>query len=55
MQGTHVSALLFLFTQYMKCIVCLNIHGTYVTALLYLLTQYMYMYKISQYTWDPCV
>ena len=47
MQGTHVSALLFLFTQFMKCIVRLNIHGTYVTALLFLITQYMYIYKVS--------
>ena len=45
--GTHVTALLFLLTQYMyRYIGCLNIHGTHVTALSFLLTQYMYRYHI---------
>ena len=42
---THLTALLFLLTQYMyKYIGCFNIHGTHVTALLFLLTQYIYEY-----------
>ena len=33
---------------------CLNIYGTHVTALLFLLSRDMYIYKVSQYTLDPC-
>ena len=33
---------------------CINIHETHVTGLLFLLTKYMYIYRLSQYTWDPC-
>ena len=33
---------------------CLNIHGTNVTALLFLLTRCMHIYRVSQYSCDPC-
>ena len=52
--GTHVMPVYFgplsicIFTG------CLNIHEPHMTALLFLPTQYMYVYKVSQYTWDPC-
>ena len=48
--GTHVTARLFLLTQYM-CIYWLSQykHGTHVIALLFLLTQHMYIYRVSQY------
>ena len=56
--GAHVTALLFLLTQYIYIYIererCLNIHGAHMVALSFLLTQNIYLYRVSQYTWGPC-
>ena len=54
--GTHVTAQLFLLTQYMYISGVSIYTGTHVTAQLFLLTQYMYISGVSIYTghmWLP--